>query len=46
MKPMERLVGNNEVVGREVLLHLARHLIHGYAWVSMSQHYSMTYVLT
>ena len=49
MKPMVRLVGNmhgNEVVGREVLLHLARHLVHGYAWVSVSLHYSMTYLLT
>jgi len=34
MKPMMRFVGNihgNEAVGREILLHLARHLLEGYA---------------
>ena len=33
LKPMVRLVGNihgNEVVGREILLHLARYLLEGY----------------
>ena len=38
LKPMVRLVGNihgNEVVGREVLLHLARHLLTGYNVVSI-----------
>lgn len=37
MKPMMRFVGNihgNEAVGREILLHLARHLLEGYAVVS------------
>ena len=37
MKPMMRFVGNihgNEAVGREILLHLARHLLEGYHVVS------------
>ena len=37
MKPMVRFVGNmhgNEAVGREVLLHLSRHLLQGYDVVS------------
>ena len=37
MKPMVRFVGNmhgNEAVGREVLLHLSRHLLQGYEVVS------------
>ena len=36
LKPMIRLVGNihgNEVVGREILLHLARYLLQAYEWV-------------
>ena len=38
MKPMVRFVGNmhgNEAVGREVLLHLSRHLLQGYEDVSI-----------
>ena len=41
LKPMVRLIGNihgNEAVGREVLLHLAKHLIVGYAMVFASKH--------
>ena len=40
LKPMVRLVGNihgNEVVGREVLLHFARHLLQGYFLVKSKQ---------
>ena len=39
MKPMVRFVGNmhgNEAVGREVLLHLSRHLLQGYEVVNIS----------
>ena len=38
MKPMVRFVGNmhgNEAVGREVFLHLSRHLLQGYDVVSI-----------
>ncbi len=37
LKPMVRLVANihgNEAVGREILLHLAYHLLHGYSQVT------------